>query len=318
MFKTLLFSSILWLSINLTVAQPIYGIDVSNWQGNIDWEQVQANGYSFAWLKATEGMTYTDPMFSSNISNGLATDIVMGAYHFARPDNNSALQDATNFLNIASDYIGPGFLPPVLDLENPYVGGQAVVLTDLFTSEALSEWAIEWMEVVENASGITPFIYVNGNYANYLSPTLSTYGLWFAQPDENTMPPSNIGVWSDWGFKQYSWWGDINGIDGDVDLNIFNGGMNEFNELIGLNTADLNHSEASRIRVYPNPVSSCLSIDGTLTVGTILSLNDMKGVIYPIEYSNNRIDLSNLHSGFYFLKIQSPESPPITIKISKK
>ena len=131
------------LSAPFTFSQTIYGIDVSHWQGNIDWELLSEDGYTFSWVKATEGMTYTDPMFFNNISNGMATDIVMGAYHFARPDNNTAEEDATNFLNIASDYIGPGFLPPVLDLENPYSGGQVIVLTDLFTAQQLSDWVAE-------------------------------------------------------------------------------------------------------------------------------------------------------------------------------
>ena len=88
-----------------------------------------------------------------------------------------AQQDATNFLNVASAYIGTGFLPPILDLENPYVNGQAVLLTEHFYSEELSLWAKEWMEAIHNATGVAPFLYVNGNYANHLSPELNSYGL---------------------------------------------------------------------------------------------------------------------------------------------
>ena len=114
--------------ISITFCQDVLGIDVSNWQGNIDWEQVKADGYTFAWAKSTEGMTYTDPMFVNNMENGLNANVVMGAYHFARPDNNTPQEDAANFLNVASAYIGNGFMPPVLDLENPYSGGQAICL----------------------------------------------------------------------------------------------------------------------------------------------------------------------------------------------
>ena len=69
------------------------------------------DGYVFSWVKATEGMTYTDPKFYTNIEGGISEDLIMGAYHFARPDNNTAQQDATNFLNVSSAYIGTGFLP---------------------------------------------------------------------------------------------------------------------------------------------------------------------------------------------------------------
>ena len=145
------------------------------------------------------------------MTNGLNAGVVMGAYHFARPDNNLATEDAANFLTHASPYIGPGFLPPVLDLENPYSGGQAILLTDLFTSNELSTWALEWMNIVENETGVAPIIYINGNYANYLNSSLNAYGLWFAQPDELMTPPTNLGNWSDWNFKQYSWWGEVSG-----------------------------------------------------------------------------------------------------------
>ena len=232
---SLVFSSV----ISIGFCQDVLGIDVSNWQGNIDWEQVKADGYTFAWAKSTEGMTYTDPMFFTNMENGLDANVIMGAYHFARPDNNTPQEDAANFLNIASAYIGNGFLPPVLDLENPYSGGQAILLTDMFTSEELSNWAQAWMVEVETQTGISPFIYINGNYANYLNSSLTEYGLWFAQPDENLSPPINIGTWEDWKFKQYSWWGDISGIQGDVDLNIFNGTLQDFNTIIGINTTQI-------------------------------------------------------------------------------
>ena len=116
----ILFSLFFFSSISIGFCQNLLGIDVSNWQGNIDWEQVKADGYSYAWAKSTEGMTYTDPMFFTNMENGLNANVVMGAYHFARPDNNTPQEDAANFLNVASAYIGNGFLPPVLDLENPY------------------------------------------------------------------------------------------------------------------------------------------------------------------------------------------------------
>ena len=210
--------------------QNVHGIDVSHWQGNINWSDVASDGQVYAWAKASEGMTYQDPQFMANMSNGIDAGVIMGAYHFARPDNNLAIQDAENFLNTAGAYIGAGFLPPVLDLENPYSGGQSI---DLLAIE-LSSWVMEWSNTVELQTGIAPIIYVNGNYANYLNTSVNMYGLWFAQPDETLSPPVNIGVWDDWSFKQYSWWGEVSGIVGDVDLNIFNGGMTEFNELIGV------------------------------------------------------------------------------------
>ncbi len=290
---------------HLSLGQNVHGIDVSNWQGNIDWNNVANDGQVYAWAKASEGMTYQDPQFINNMTNGLNAGVVMGAYHFARPDNNLATEDASNFLSSAGAYIGAGFLPPVLDLENPYSNGQSIVLTDLFTSNELSSWVMEWMSTVETQTGITPIIYVNGNYANYLNSSVNNYGLWFAQPDESLTPPVNIGVWDDWLFKQYSWWGEVPGIIGDVDLNIFNGSISEFNELIGINTADISSNQNEiNISFFPNPVQDQIHFNNPLNTIERLTVTNGNGEIQMIEMiANNRIDVSRLAPGLYFINV---------------
>ena len=312
----ILTSLVFSLVISIGFCQDILGIDVSNWQGNIDWEQVKADGYTFAWAKSTEGMTYTDPMFFTNMENGLDANVIMGAYHFARPDNNTPQEDAANFLNIASAYIGNGFLPPVLDLENPYSGGQAILLTDMFTSEELSNWAQAWMVEVETQTGISPFIYINGNYANYLNSSLTEYGLWFAQPDENLSPPVNIGTWDDWEFKQYSWWGDIPGIQGDVDLNIFNGTLQDFNTIIGINTAGI-AIQNSQINVFPNPTSGLLHVDAGGNQIKEAILYDCKGLIQPALFKDGLIDCSVLSRGLYYLHITTNKGLYYFLKVNR-
>ena len=289
----------------LSLGQTVHGIDVSNWQGTINWENVATDGQVYAWVKASEGMTYQDPQFFNNLSNGLDAGVVMGAYHFARPDNNLASEDAANFLATAESCIGVGFLPPVLDLENPYSGGQAIVLSDLFSSSELSNWALEWMNIVEAQTGITPLIYVNGNYANYLNSDVNAYGLWFAQPDQSLNPPVNIGVWNDWKFKQYSWWGEIPGIIGDVDLNIFNGSMTDFNDLIGISTTDFFTSESLKnISFFPNPVLDQLNIYGLPDGIQHMQVFDCNGKKLKFTIDNNKtIDVSKLRPGIYFLHI---------------
>ena len=284
--------------------QNIHGIDVSHWQGNINWNDVASDGQVYAWAKASEGMTYQDPQFMANMSNGIDAGVIMGAYHFARPDNNLAIQDAENFLNTAGAYIGAGFLPPVLDLENPYSGGQSIDLLSLFSSSELSSWVMEWSNTVELQTGIAPIIYVNGNYANYLNTSVNIYGLWFAQPDETLTPPVNIGVWDDWSFKQYSWWGEVSGIVGDVDLNIFNGGMTEFNELIGVNTTDISSdSNELRIKIYPNPLQNEVQLHGLPQDVNQVFISDLKGKFQIFQVEGNKIDVSQLRPGFYMIAV---------------
>lgn len=58
------------------------GIDVSRYQGNIDWAKVKASGMTFVFIKATEGQTYTDPNFQTNVTGALAAGMLVGTYHF--------------------------------------------------------------------------------------------------------------------------------------------------------------------------------------------------------------------------------------------
>lgn len=246
-------------------AQTILGIDVSKWQGTINWQQVSNSGKVFAYVKATEGMTYTDPKFLTNITNGKAAGVVMGAYHFARPDNNSAVQDATNFLNVAGSYTGNGYLPPVLDIEDINRNGGTTYLSDLFTPAQLTAWVQTWVTTVQNQTGVTPTIYTNTNYAGYLNSSLNVYGLWIAKPNTSpSAPPNNIGNWNDWQFKQYSWEGFVPGISGNVDLNVFHGSVDDFNELIGLNVENDDCSGA----ILLNSDSTCMATMGSVDDAT--------------------------------------------------
>ena len=134
MKKQLFFISVFTIISIKLLAQYTLGIDVSHNNGTINWSQISVNKV-FAWAKATEGYTFNDPNFSTNMVNGSNAGVVMGAYHFARPDNNTAVDEANHFVSIAGSYIGTGFLPPVLDLEDPTASnGNIINLQSLFTS----------------------------------------------------------------------------------------------------------------------------------------------------------------------------------------
>lgn len=250
MRKQLLILSALTFSGFTAGAQTILGIDVSHYQGSINWTQVKTLASKvFAYAKATEGTSITDSNFTTYMANGYGAGVIMGAYHFADPENNSAVNEANYFLGVAAPYIKSGYLPPVLDLEDPPSGPP---LSIFFTSAQLTTWVQTWMTTVQNATGVTPILYTNGTYAAYLNSSLNVYGLWMADPDGNpSTPPASIGVWTTWKFKQYSWTGSVSGIVGDVDLDVFNGDMSAFNTLIN--------------SVVPNPVTSITMPPGWIT-----------------------------------------------------
>ncbi|HXP52457.1 MAG TPA: glycoside hydrolase family 25 protein, partial [Bacteroidia bacterium] len=186
-------------------AQTIMGIDVSSYEGTVNWASVKAGGYTFAFAKATEGVGLTDSYFVSNETNGTAAGMIMGAYHFAHPENNTATAEANYFLSVAGPYIKACHLPPVLDLEDPPSGP---ALSTYFTSAQLTTWVQTWMQAVQTATGIAPIIYIGPSNASFVGSSLNTYGLWIDDYNSNPAnPPPNIGVWTNWDFKQYSWTG---------------------------------------------------------------------------------------------------------------
>ncbi|KAI0697030.1 glycoside hydrolase family 25 protein [Cytidiella melzeri] len=91
---------------------------VSHYQGTINWSTVKANGVQFVYIKATEGTTYTDPMFSTNYDGATNVGIIRGGYHFARPDVSSGATQATYFIANGGGWTSDGrTLPGALDIE---------------------------------------------------------------------------------------------------------------------------------------------------------------------------------------------------------
>lgn len=240
--KRLLVTMLLVMSGAVLWAQSILGVDVSALQGTITWSQVAAAGKSFAFIKATKGTCYTDSRFGSYITSAPSAGLVVGAYHFALPEDNTAGAEALYFLSTAGAYTGAGYLPPVLDLEDPagtcLVHSQA--LTSYYSSAALTAWTQTWVDTVYRHTGRMPIIYTSPSIAGYLSSSLNNCKLWIADPGTSaTTAPSNIGNWTTWAFKQYDWYGAVSGITGNVDLDVFNGTATDFNSLTVVNPAPL-------------------------------------------------------------------------------
>ena len=190
------------------------GVDVSHWQGTINWSKVKAAGMQFAFMKATESTTYTDTQLATNWAGVQAVGMYRGAYHFARPKVGTAPAQANYFVSKVGSFQGAGTLPPVLDLEAS--GGLGV--TDL------RNWTATWLQTVEQLTGRTPMIYVSPAFwEHYLgnSTAFTHYPLWIAHYGVST--PRVPGGWPTWTFWQRTSSGTVSGISGDVDMNRFNG-----------------------------------------------------------------------------------------------
>jgi lysozyme len=188
--------------------QNIRIIDVSKWQGVIDWAAVAASGVRGVMIKATEGIGYIDPLFRTNALGAMSAGLEVGFYHYCRPETpHIAIQEAYHFIDTVAGI--PVTLPHALDVE-----GEAA---DLGPSR-LTGWCCQWLEMVEQRSGHPVMLYTGAAFARFfLGTQLARWPLWIAHYKVN-QPMAN-GTWDRWAMFQYSDEGQVDGIAGKVDLN---------------------------------------------------------------------------------------------------
>lgn len=193
----------------------VEGIDVSRYQGVVDWRIVAGQGFSFAFIKATEGEQYQDPNYCNNWDNARQAGMKRGAYHFFQP-GVPAEKQADNFINtVEMEY---GDLPPVLDIE----------ITSDLPKEVIVERIKAWLYLIELEYSIRPVIYTHFKFYNkYIAGNFDEYPIWIAK--YGSRPPP-LGGKKQWTFWQYGNKGSIEGVEGMVDLNVFNGNQQDLEQ----------------------------------------------------------------------------------------
>ena len=193
----------------------VHGIDVSHYQGDIDWKMLGQTRQGqfpiqFIFMKATEGGDYTDDRFAANFDSARVHGFVRGAYHFYNPKTDANKQ--ADFF-IQSVKLEPGDLPPVLDIEKK---GKDM--------KKLQADLKVWLRKVENHYGVKPIIYASYKFkTRYLNDSVfNTYPYWIAH-----YYVDSVRYEGDWRFWQHTDVGTLPGIDEKVDLNVFNGSKNE-------------------------------------------------------------------------------------------
>ncbi len=246
------------VTVTFTLDGEVSGIDVSHWQGDIDWNAVYDDGYKFAFCKATEGTSYVDDKFEQNMQDGSSAGLYMGPYHFARPSEHSAQAEADHFLSTTDSYLTDGNLRPVLDLESG---------DDQMSWSALSDWAESWMSQVESETGVEPIIYTSAYWAKNLEGPITDYPLWVAHWTYDPGASPDTGNWNDWTFWQYSNQGSVSGISGDVDLDLFNGAMPMLqNYVIGNGSDDGGGGDGDDANTVITSPNSGESVSGDVTL----------------------------------------------------
>lgn len=185
----------------------VHGIDVSAYQGRINWPEVARHHVKFAFIKATEGVTLRDQRFRRNWDAARQAGVFRGAYHYFQPNYDGA-QQANLFTRTVP--LAPGDLPPVLDVEHAEFHDVATMRRNVAV----------WLRLVERHYGVRPILYSNYSfYKRHLAGHFDKYPLWLAHY-EVPAPSLPREKWIIW---QHSDEGYIPGIRGTVDFNVFQG-----------------------------------------------------------------------------------------------
>lgn len=196
----------------------VFGVDVSVYQGTIDWPVLVRQGVDFAFIKATEGSSLRDECFAANWAGAQEAGVRPGAYHFFSYDSPGETQ-AENF--IAAVPVTEGALPPVVDIE--FYGDYLQQPADAEHTRSILD---PLLEALEEHYGVKPILYCTyRSYQLYLdSGAYDDYPLWISSP---TVAP----LLHDWDFWQYSHTAHLEGYDGHqdkIDLNVFRGSREDF------------------------------------------------------------------------------------------
>ncbi len=210
-----------WEYGNTYAGKPVvHGIDISHHQGKINWEHLakaskEGLGIHFVFIKATEGADWLDSSFCENLRQARMSGLLCGVYHFFNPAS-SAEHQADFFISQVK--LTPNDLPPVLDVER----------RGSYSADSLRMEVKTWLRKIEDYYGVKPILYASYKFKEqYLNDSLfNTYPFWIAHYYVDSL--SYSGEWTFW---QHTNRGRLPGIDGYVDMNVYNGDLSSLRRI---------------------------------------------------------------------------------------
>lgn len=197
------------------VKYPVRGIDISSHNGIIDFNKVAASGIEFAFIKATEGGDFKDKNFRTNFNRAKSAGLKTGVYHFFRFDRDGVEQAINLLRTVGSRKPELGIVIDVEKNGNP----------DSIPHDAINRRLTAMVDYL-NLLGHRVMFYTNlDGYYEYLVDSFPGYPLWICRFQEN---PIN----AEWTFWQFSHKGAVEGIKGEVDLNVFCGNREEWQSFL--------------------------------------------------------------------------------------
>jgi lysozyme len=202
----------------------VHGVDVSRWQGDIDWPTLRTQGANFVYIKATDGGDHLDPMFKKNWREAHQAGLKRGAYHFFYWCRVASEQADWFIRNVPKV---EGAMPPVIDVE---YNGQSSCKRRLSPEKRREKMQV-FMDRLEAYYGQRPVIYTAPDfYADNLRGHFKNYPFWLRAVAEH---PSKVYPGRDFVFWQYSGSGLSQGVKGKIDLNVFNGTEAQWRRWVG-------------------------------------------------------------------------------------
>jgi lysozyme len=207
-------------AVQATIDPPadVSGVDLSKWQGDVDFKKIKGAGKAYVFIRATLGKTYADLDYKRNIQKSRAAGLATGSYHFYMTDDKP-LDQFANFSKHVSLQIGD--LPPVVDIEK---------LNKNNLPNTAAKLKI-FLNLMEKKYGVKPIIYSGEYFANKYLQGFSDYPLWLAEYNKDKIPQLPLD-WKHWTFWQYSQNGTVAGVEGKIDLNRFNDSQQKFQALL--------------------------------------------------------------------------------------
>ena len=193
-----------------------FGIDVSHYQGKINWDTVKTSSHpiEYVFIRATMGKNKKDHQFLQNWKSAKKHNYVRGAYHYYRPSENSTKQ-FNNFKSVVK--LETGDFIPILDIEKESIFGR----------KNLRKGILNWLRLAEEAYGVKPMIYTGLSFYNHvLKGYVDNYPIWIAAYSGKHRVKN-----TDWTFHQFTEKVIVNGIREYVDGNDFNGTLEDLKKM---------------------------------------------------------------------------------------
>lgn len=259
------------------------GIDVSKWQAGIEPKNIPGD---FVIIKATEGVGYTDPQCDVIYQKAKKAGKLLGVYHFARPDGNKAIDEASWFVSQVKGYIN-----------------EAILILDLEVNPITPSWAKAWLDKVYELTNVRPLIYMSASKFNSTgdwSAVNKNYGAWVAgYPTNNRIdgynPPANpYSIPDGWTYAmwQYTSNGFLSGYSSRLDLDIFYGSKEAWKAYSGVKKADpvITTKTETKTETIPYKVEKKddSKLEKPLEIVEVHGVNGTRTIIYSVTYTNGK------------------------------